>query len=32
LETYPDGQSRGYAYIQYENEEDAQKALEAMND
>jgi polyadenylate-binding protein len=28
LETYADGKSRGYAYIQYESEEDADKAIE----
>jgi polyadenylate-binding protein len=32
LETYPDGKSRGYAYIQFATEEEADKAIEAMND
>jgi polyadenylate-binding protein len=31
LETYPDGSSRGYAYIQFQGEEDADKAMETMN-
>lgn len=31
LETYNDGSSKGYAYIQFVNEEDAQKALDQMN-
>ena len=32
LETYPDGQSRGYAYIQYESEEEALQALQGVNE
>ena len=31
LETYPDGSSRGYAFIQFQSEEEAEKALNAMN-
>ena len=31
LETYPDGQSRGYAYIQYDSEESANEALNSMH-
>jgi polyadenylate-binding protein len=32
LETYHDGKSRGYAYVQFRNEEDAENALQSMND
>jgi polyadenylate-binding protein len=31
LESYPDGTSRGFAYIQFEKVEDADKAIEEMN-
>lgn len=31
LETFSDGSSRGYAYVQFSSEEEADKALEAMN-
>ena len=32
LETYPDGQSRGYAYVLYDTEEAADKAIASLND
>jgi polyadenylate-binding protein len=31
LESYPDGTSRGFAYVQYEKVEDADKAIDQMN-
>lgn len=31
LESYPDGTSRGFAYIQFEKVEEADKAIEQMN-
>lgn len=31
LETYNDGKSRGYAYVQFKNEADAEKALNGLN-
>jgi RNA recognition motif-containing protein len=31
LESYPDGTSRGFAYIQFEKVEDADKAIAEMN-
>ena len=31
LESYPDGSSRGFAYIQFEKEEDATNAKTKMN-
>lgn len=32
METYPDGKSRGYAYIQYETEEEAENAIQSLNE
>lgn len=32
LETYQDGKSKGYAYIQFKTEEEADKAMEGLND
>lgn len=32
LETYPDGKSKGYAYVQFKNEADADAALKGLND
>lgn len=32
LETYPNKESRGYAYVQFEKVEEAKAAIEALNE